>query len=96
MGVGNSMFLKSNSCRFGVGDTVMSISDVFSETDYDRDGAKNVGRETYIVNKVEYWEQGKGYLVLGERSDKRKCQVRHHEEDLELVSKSYESNTESL
>ena len=75
-------------CRFGIGDTVISIGDVFSETDYDKDGAKNVGKETYVVNKVEYWEQGEGHLVYGEQSDKRKCQVWHHEADLELVSKN--------
>jgi len=75
-------------CRFGIGDTVISIRDVFSETDYNKDGAKNVGKETYVVNKVEYWEQGEGHLVYGEQSDKRKCQVWHHEADLELVSKN--------
>ena len=80
--------LKSNvSCRFSVGDTVISINDAFSETEHNKDGAKNVGKETYIVNKVEYWKQGEGYLVYGEKSDKRNCQVWHHENDLELVSK---------
>ena len=70
------------------GDIVKTKYDVFSETDYDKSGAKNVGKETYIVNKVEWWQQGEGYLVFGERSDKRNCQVWHQECDLELVAKN--------
>lgn len=70
------------------GDIVKTKYDVFSETDYDKSGAKNVGKETYLVNKVEWWQQGEGYLVFGEKSDKRNCQVWHQECDLELVAKN--------
>jgi hypothetical protein len=76
------------SCRLSVGDKVKTKYDVFSETEYDKLGAKNVGKETYIVNKVEWWQQGEGYLVFGEKSDKRNCQVWHQECDLELVAKN--------
>jgi len=76
------------SIRFGIGDTVRSKCDVFSVTDYDKSGPKNVGKETYVVNKVEYWEQGGGYLIFGEKSNKRNCQVWHQESDLKLVSKN--------
>lgn len=71
--------------KFKVGDIVKSKYEVFSDSMYDKTGAFNLGRETFTANKVEYWEQGKGYIVYGEKSDKRDCKVWHHEDDLDLV-----------
>lgn len=71
-------------CKFKVGDKVISKFSVYSDTGNNKESPKSLGREIYVVNKIEYWEQGKAFLVYGEKSDKRNCEVCHHEEDIKI------------
>lgn len=71
------------------GCVVRTKEDVYSHTEQVGKGdSKNLGKETYTVNKVKYWKQGEGNIVYGVKSDKRNHQVWHHENDLEIVSPS--------
>lgn len=72
-------------CKYTKGDLVITKHDVFSDVEYTKEGATNVGKETYTVTRTEYWKQGGGFLVYGNNSDKRNCTVWHHELDLKLV-----------
>lgn len=67
---------------FNIGDKVKTVYDVFSDTDFDKSGAKNLGKEIFVVKETQWWEQGKGHIVIGVSSDKRKGKVWHHENDL--------------
>ena len=77
-----------NKCKFKPGDIVKSKHDVFGENSTPV-GCNNLGKEKFIVSKTEYWEQGNGYIVYGEKSDKRPLNIWHHEDDLILISKRH-------
>jgi hypothetical protein len=76
-----------SKCNFLTGYIVESKHDVFGENSTPV-GCQNLGKERFIVSKTEYWEQGKGYIVYGEISDKRPFKIWHHEDDLILISKN--------
>ncbi len=81
-------------CSIKIGDVVKTKEDCFSDIEYDKSGAKNIGKETYTVTKTEYWPQGEGYLVYGDKSDKRDCVVWNQETDLVVISKKSNNGTD--